>query len=167
MFNLQVCGVNKKNITNEKRKIIMLQKLRDALKTAMKNKDVISKTVIQGIISSADEARIKVKRDLTDQEVIDVIRKENKQYAEALDGATKAGRLDLVADAKLKIDVTESFLPAQMSKEDLTALAKVTIQDKGLDTSNKTIMMKELIPVLKAVADGKLASEIVNSLITK
>lgn len=145
----------------------MLQKLRDSLKEAMKNKDVIAKSVIQGIISSADEMRIKLKRDLTDAEMVDVIRKENKMYVEALDGAEKAGREDLIADAKAKIAITEKYLPKQISKEDLKTLAIAAIVSKGLDTSNKGMMMKEIMPILKEVTDGKKASEVINSLITK
>lgn len=145
----------------------MLQKLRDALKTAMKNKNVVAKTVVQGIISAADEARIKAKRELTDQEVIDVIRKEDKMYKEALAGAESANRNDLIADAKNKLAVTESFLPAQIAKEDLVTLAIAAATAKKLDTSNRGIMMKELMPILKPHADGKVASEIINSLITK
>lgn len=143
----------------------MLQKLRDALKEAMKNKNIVAKSVIQGIISSADESRIKLKRELTDAELIDVIRKENKMYAEALSGAEAANREDLIAEAKAKIEITNQFLPAQPTKEELMILAHAAIIAKKIDVSNKGLMMKELMPILKEVTDGKTASEIINSLI--
>lgn len=143
----------------------MLQKLRDALKEAMKNKDIVAKSVIQGIISSADESRIKLKRDLTDAELIDVIRKENKMYAEALAGAESANREDLINEAKAKIEITNKFLPVPPTKEELMMLAQSAVIAKNIDTINKGLMMKELMPILKEVTDGKTASEIINSLI--
>lgn len=145
----------------------MLQRLRDDLKQAMKEKDTVFKSVIQGIISACDEARIKAKRDLTDAEIIDVIRKENKMYTEALAGAETAKRDDLIEDAKVKISVTEKYLPKQPSKEDLMTLAHAAIIAKKVDITNKGMMMKELMPVLKEVTDGKTASEIINSLVSK
>lgn len=145
----------------------MLQKLRDDLKQAMKNKDVIAKSVIQGIISAADEARIKLKHDLNDAEIIDVVRKENKMYTEALTGAESANREDLISEAKAKIAVTEKYLPAQASEKELMILAHAAIIDKKIDITNKGMMMKELMPILKEVTDGKTASEIINSLIRK
>lgn len=143
----------------------MLKQLRNDLKEAMKNKDAITKSVIQGIISAADEARIKTKYELTDTDIVDVIRKENKMYQEALVGAKAANRDDLIADAEAKIAVTEKYLPVQASDEDLKILVTAAIASKKLDTSNKGLMMKELMPILKQVTDGQTASRIIQSFV--
>lgn len=143
----------------------MLKQLRNDLKEAMKNKDAITKSVIQGIISAADEARIKTKYELTDADIVDVIRKENKMYQEALVGAKAANRDDLIADAEAKIAVTEKYLPVQASDEDLKILVTAAIVSKKLDTSNKGLMMKEIMPILKQITDGQTASRIIQSFV--
>lgn len=145
----------------------MLQKLRDDLKQAMKDKDTVAKLVIQGIISEADKLRIKLRHDLNDNEMGQAVRTEHGRYQEALAGAKAAKRDDLIAEAEAKLAVTEKYLPVQASKEELMTLAHAAIIAKKLDITNKGIMMKELMPILKEVTDGKTASDIVNSLIKK
>lgn len=143
----------------------MLKRLKEDLKEAMKQKHTLDKSVIQGIISACDEARIKVKRELTDTEIIEVIRKENKMYMEALEGAKKANREDLATEAMLKAACTENYLPKLLTEDEILAEATALIMAQSLDTSNKGLLMKTFMPIFKGRADGKLVNQVISSLV--
>lgn len=143
----------------------MLQKLRDDLKVAMREKNITKKVVLQGLIGNYNLKEKESKHELSEAEGIEVLTRELKLFKESLDGAEKAGREDLINDAKEKIAIIESYLPKQLSEEEIRQEIQKAIDELGLDTSNKGLMMKTLNPMFKGKANGKLVNQIVMSFI--
>ena len=132
------------------------------LKEAMKNKDSFKLGVIRMVKGAIQLEKINKKRDLTDEEVIDVISKQIKLRKDSINEFEKAGRNDLADTTKKEIEVLNEYMPEQLSSEEVNkiideAFAKVN------PTSQKDmgLVMKEVTPKVKGKADMGEVSRII------
>ena len=138
------------------------QKLQEDLKSSMKNKDAIKKSVITLIRSSIKQYEVDNRVELQDDEIVDLIAKQLKQTRDSREEFAKAGRDDLVSKAEAEIEVLKEYLPQQLSEEELNEIVISTISEVGA-TSMKDIkkIMTSIMPKVKGRADGKLINELV------
>lgn len=141
-------------------------RLRADKMAALKEKDTIKNKVITMLLSGLTYKHKELGRDCTEQECLDVIAKELKQEKEALE--LSKGREDKVAELMAEIAILESYLPKQMSAEEVQAAVKAAIEAAGLEfiTKNKGAIMKVVMGELKGKADGKLISAAVDALLS-
>lgn len=138
------------------------QKLQEDLKTSMKNKDTLRKSVITLIRSSIKQVEVDKRIELNDDDVIDIISKQLKQRNDSLEQFLNAGREDLVEETRSEIEVLKEYLPQQLSEEELNEIVKQTISEVGA-TSMKDMgkIMSVIKPKTKGRADGKLINKLV------
>lgn len=138
------------------------QKLQEDLKTSMKNKDTLRKSVITLIRSSIKQVEVDKRIELNDDDVIDIISKQLKQRNDSLEQFLDAGRKDLVEETRSEIEVLKEYLPQQLSEEELNEIVKQTISEVGA-TSMKDMgkIMSVIKPKTKGRADGKLINKLV------
>ena len=138
------------------------QKLQEDLKSSMKNKDAIKKSVITLIRSSIKQYEVDNRVELGDEEITDLIAKQLKQTRDSRDEFAKAGREDLVEKADAEIEILKEYLPQQLSEEELNEIVISTISEVGA-TSMKDMknIMSSIMPKVKGRADGKLINELV------
>ena len=138
------------------------QKLQEDLKSSMKNKDAIKKSVITLIRSSIKQYEVDNRVELQDDEIVDLIAKQLKQTRDSREEFAKAGRDDLVSKAEAEIEVLKEYLPQQLSEEELNEIVISTISEVGA-TSMKDMkkIMTSIMPKVKGRADGKLINELV------
>ena len=130
------------------------EKLQEDLKSSMKNKDTVRKSVVTLIRASIKQY----------EGIIDIISKQLKQRRDALDEFAKANREDLVSETEAEIKVLKEYLPQQLSEEELNEIVKLTISEVGA-TSMKDMgkIMSVIRPKVKGRADGKLINELVKA----
>lgn len=105
---------------------------------------------------------------LADADYEAAVRREAKARREALADAEKAGRADLAAAHRAELAILESYLPKQLSREQITARAAALIAELGASgPAAQGPVMKRLMPELKGLADGKLVGDIVRELLSK
>ena len=138
------------------------QKLQEDLKSSMKNKDAIKKSVITLIRSSIKQYEVDNRVELQDDEIVDLIAKQLKQTRDSREEFAKAGRDDLVSKAEAEIEVLKEYLPQQLSEEELNEIVISTISEVGA-TSMKDMkkIMSSIMPKVKGRVDGKLINELV------
>ena len=132
------------------------------MKEAMKARDKVRLNTVRMIKSALMNEKIKAGHDLTAEEELTVLSREKKQREESIDEFTKANRKDLADETKQELAIVESYLPKQMTEEELnqavsSAIAEVNAQGK----SDFGKVMKVLMPKIKGKADGKAASDVV------
>ena len=132
------------------------------MKEAMKARDKVRLNTVRMIKSALMNEKIKAGHDLTAEEELTVLSREKKQREESIDEFTKADRKDLADETKQELAIVESYLPKQMTEEELnqavsSAIAEVNAQGK----SDFGKVMKVLMPKIKGKADGKAASDVV------
>ena len=138
------------------------QKLQEDLKSSMKNKDTVKKSVITLIRASIKQYEVDNRVELGDDEIVDLIAKQLKQTRDSREEFSKAGREDLVSKAEAEIEVLKEYLPQQLSEEELNEIVIATISEVGA-TSMKDMkqIMSSIMPKVKGRADGKLINELV------
>ena len=103
------------------------EKLQEDLKSSMKNKDTVRKSVVTLIRASIKQYEVDNRVELDDEGIIDIISKQLKQRRDALDEFAKANREDLISETEAEIKVLKEYLPQQLSEEELNEIVKLTI----------------------------------------
>ena len=99
-------------------------------------------------------------------EVVSVIQREAKARRESIIDAQKAGRPDLVPGYEKELAIIEAYLPKQLSRDEIVALAQAAIAEAGAtDAKQMGAVMKLLTPRTRGLADGRQVSEIVRELL--
>ena len=140
-------------------------RLRADKMAALKEKDTVKNKVITMLLSGLTYKHKELGRDCTEQECLDVIAKELKQEKEALE--LSAGREDKIAELQAEIAILESYLPKQMSDDEVAAAVADIIARAGLETTvkNKGMIMRAVMGELKGKADGKVIGAAVDALL--
>lgn len=132
------------------------------MKTAMKNKDKETLSVIRMVRSSLKNREIELKRPLNEEEALDVVIKELKQQQDSLVEFDRAGRDDLAEKARSEIAVLERYLPEPLSDEELRSIVQKAVNRTGAASkADMGKVMKAVMPEVKGRADGKRVNRLV------
>jgi len=133
--------------------------LKEAMKQAMKAKEQARLDTIRMVLSAIqyEEMQNKV-NELSDDQILNVLKREVKKRKEELEYAEKASRADLQEKLKVEILTVEAFLPAQLSEERIEELLK-SMKEANPDL-NLGAAMKALKESYAGQYDSKLASEV-------
>ncbi|HEU4628512.1 MAG TPA: GatB/YqeY domain-containing protein [Gemmatimonadaceae bacterium] len=129
----------------------LLGQLQAELNAARKAQDKPRTLVLGTILADAKNRRIELRRDLTDDEVIEVLRKGIKRRRESMDMYAAAGRDELAAREREEIATLETFLPPPVEEGELRAAVRAAI-DGGATTIGA--VMGKVLPQFKGRADG-------------
>lgn len=145
----------------------MITTIRNDLKVAMKDKDVLKRDVLKMVLNKANmlakDAKIEVP---TNEMMLDAIKKEMKQIQDTMDilKANNKEDSDLYKESITKQTVLQGYLPAQMDAETLKTEISAFLEANGVDKTNKGAVMKAVMPAFKTKADGKLINQVVTEL---
>lgn len=132
-----------------------------------KNEEVVATLRMLGAAMKNREIELKKREEgLTDEEVLEVVSKEAKKRKDAIEAYQKGGRQDLVDKETNELKILETYLPAQLSDEEIEKEVKKAIEELGA-TSLQDFgkVMSTAMPRLKGKADGAKVSEIVKNLL--
>lgn len=143
----------------------ILPKIMNEIKDAMRSKDSLKLNTLRFLQSAIKNREIELRpQPLTDEESMSVLKKLVKQRKESIEQYKAGNRQDLVDQEAAELKILETYLPAQMSKDQVEKLVSDVIASLGAKT------IKEMGPVMKEVlarsggsADNKLVSELVRS----
>ncbi|HWK23209.1 MAG TPA: GatB/YqeY domain-containing protein [Ureibacillus sp.] len=142
---------------------MLKEKVFEQLKTAMKEKNVLAKGVLTVLKSALDTAEKEKGGPLSNEDEIAIVNREIKQTNQALDGAKQANREDLIEKEEAKLSLLKSFLPKQLSEEEIVSELTDAGISKGMNMGDA---MKIAKPLLTGKADGATISKVVKSLIS-
>jgi uncharacterized protein YqeY len=140
--------------------------IQETLRGALKRQQRVEVATLRLLLSEIRNAEIAQQRPADDNKVLDVITKEVKRRRESIEAFKKGNRSDLVAQEEAELAVLMSYLPEQMSREEIIAAARQVVDAVGAKGPNdKGKVMSQLMPQLKGKADGKEVNEIVAELL--
>ena len=133
------------------------------LTQAMKAKDAATVSVLRMLRSALKNAAIeKMAKELSDEQVVEVVGREVKKLKDALTDFEKAGRDDLAAPARNEIDVLSKFLSEQLSEDEIRTIVRERASALGLSgEAAYGRLMGEAMKALKGRADGNAVGRIV------
>jgi len=135
----------------------LFTRLQQDLNAARKAGDKAAVIVLGTTIADARNHEIQQRRDLTDDDVVDVIRKAIKRRREAIELYLSAKRDDLVAKERSELATLEGYLPAQVDAEEIRAAVRTAI-DAG--ANNIGAVMGRVVPQFKGRAEGSTINAI-------
>jgi len=140
--------------------------LQEDLKKAMKQQQKTRVATLRLLLSEIKNAEIAQQKPADDNKVLDVIAKEVKRRRESIEAFKQGNRGDLVDQEEAELAVLLNYLPKQMSRDEVVAVAAQTIRAVGATgPKDKGKVMAHLMPQLKGKADGKEVSEVVSELL--
>ncbi len=142
------------------------EKLMADLKESMKNKDNLKKSVVTMIRAAVKQREVDERITLSDDDILDIISKQLKQRKDALTEFEKAGREDLIEQTKQEIEMIASYLPQQLTDEELETIVGDAI--KAVNAQSMKDMgkiMGKVNEVAKGRADGKRISDMTKKLL--
>lgn len=143
------------------------EKLQEDLRTALRQRDVLRRSVIRLIMAGVVNGDIAQGSPLDDSGILGVIAKEARQRKESIEAFRQGNRQDLVSQEEAELGVLMEYLPRQMSREEILAVAQKAIQDLGATgPGDKGKVMRQLVPQLKGKAEGGEINEIVTQLLS-
>lgn len=137
------------------------------MRSAMKQREHVRLSTIRLIRAAIKNREIELGEELHDEEVIKVILTLVKQHKDSIEQFQKGGRDDLVEKEQAELGILESYLPQQLSEEEVKALVKEAIEAIGA-TSMKDMgnVMKYIMPKVQGRADGKVINQLVKEHLT-
>lgn len=132
--------------------------------SAYKAKDQLRVAVLRMLKTAIKNRHVELMRELSDDEILEVVIRQVKQRQEAEEQFRAAGRAELADKEASEADILRSYLPAQLSREELAALVDKIVKDLGASgVKDMGKVMKAIMDNYKGRVDGKAVSELVKA----
>ncbi|MCK5476125.1 MAG: GatB/YqeY domain-containing protein [Candidatus Pacebacteria bacterium] len=132
------------------------------LKSAVKNGDKNIRDVLRMLISDVKNVKIEKKRELTDEEVLQIVKQNVKRRKDSIEQYTKGKRIDLADKESQELSILQKYMPKQMSEDEIQKIVKEVFKGfKEISSSDFGKIIGLTMKDIKAVADGNTVSRIV------
>ena len=144
---------------------LLLQLRKDNMK-AMKEHDTLTKGVLSLVISAITLAEKEAGHTLEKNDELAYIQREIKQTNETIESIPE-NRTDLKEEAQKKLVLLSSYLPKQLSEEEIHQIIEQILQEKGLEPlkRNQGPVMREILDKYKGQTDGKTDNRILGTIL--
>jgi uncharacterized protein len=129
----------------------LLARLQADLNAARKSQDAARTLVLGSVIADAKNRGIELRRDLTDDDIVEVVRRGIKRRRESVDAYTKAKRNDLAEKDAAEVRALEGYLPAQAGEDEIRQAVRTAIAGGA---ANIGAVMGKVVPQFKGRAEG-------------
>ena len=146
--------------------LTLQQRLESAMRDSMRARDELRTQTLRMAMAAAHNQRIARGRELTDDEVVEVIGRQVKQRRESIAMYRDAGHEARAADEEVEAAILSEFLPEQLTEPEVEALAREAIAEIGASApGDMGRVMAQLSPRTKGRADGRMVSDVVRRLL--
>ena len=136
------------------------------LKKAMKARDEVKVRTLRMVVA-AIKNKLVDKKDLGDEDVIEILTKEAKLRKDSIEEYTKANRDDLAQSEKEELEIIREYLPEKMGEDELRNIIIEAIDEQQVNSpSGLGLIMKTVMPKVKGRADGKQVNKMVRDILS-
>ena len=144
----------------------LLENIRKDMLDASKQGDDITVDILKLVIADIRNEQIALDKELTDEDVLKVLRKQEKKIKDSIEQYTKMERDDLVSRESAQLKVIEKYLPSLMSEEEITKIvSRVIAGSKASGIQSMGLVMGSVMKELNGKADGNLVKDVVGKLL--
>jgi uncharacterized protein YqeY len=129
----------------------LLARIQGDLNAARKAQDKARTMLISTLLSEAKNRRIELMRELTEDEVVEVLRRGIKRRRESIEAFTKGNREELAEKERAEVAILETYLPAEIDPEEIRAAVREAIAGGA---ANIGAVMGKIMPRFKGKAEG-------------
>lgn len=131
---------------------------------AAKARDKVRLSALRLIKTAMHNREIDLKRELNEPEILQLLSGMVKQRRDSIEQFAKGGRADLVAQEEAELAIIQSFMPQQLSREEIEAEIEKAVGEAGASSvKDMGKVMKVLIPRITGKADGKMVGDLVKA----
>ncbi len=142
----------------------LLSKIEKDYIQAYKAKDTVKVAVLRHLKTAIKNRMVELGKELTDDDVLELVSKQVKQRRDSVDQYEKAGRNDLADVEKAELVALDDYMPKQLSEEELAAAVEKAVADTGAQgMKDMGTVMKALMQAHKGQFDGGKASALVKA----
>ncbi len=142
----------------------LLARLQRDQATARRDQQKDRVVLLGMIIAEVRNREIELRRDATDDDVIEVIRKGIKKRRESVEMYAKAGRSDLQDKEQAEIAALEGYLPAAVDPAEIRAAVEAAVAGGA---ANVGAVMARVMPAFKGRVDGSVINAIAREALTR
>ena len=144
----------------------LLEKIINEMYLSMKSGDKTKANALRTLVSKLKDQQIKLRKDISYEEALKVIKTLVKQLRESTKIFLKAGREELAEKENLEISILEKYLPKMISDDEIRVLVEGIVKEIGAkDFSDIGKVMPLVMKRGKGKVDGKLANDILKELL--
>ncbi len=137
------------------------EQLLSDMKEAMKSKDSLRLETIRSVISAVKNQEIDTRKDLQEEEILTIVSREVKKRKEAAALYEQGNRPELKDKEVQEMQILQTYLPEQVSEEDLRRRIQEVIAETGaVGMKDFGKIMKTLVPEFKGKADNGLIKDL-------
>jgi uncharacterized protein YqeY len=140
--------------------MISLSQIEQDLVAAMKAKDQVAVDTLRGLKTRIQNEKIAKQKDLTEDDLVALVKNEVKRRKEAASVYTTGNRAELAQKELAEAAVLEKYLPEQMSAEQLSAIVDKTIADMSATAADFGKVMGKLKATVGNQADGAILAKL-------
>ncbi len=137
------------------------------LKRALIEKNEIALSALRNLKAEMKNTAIAKQHELSEAEILEVVRKKVKQHRDSIQGFASGDRVDLVSREQAQMAVLLKYLPSPMSEEEVRDLVKKIIGDLSAQASDFGKVMKEVLNRAGGRTDGSVVSKLVKEELAK
>ena len=138
-------------------------KLEDDLKQAMRERNAPRRDVIRYIRSEIRNQEIRLRRDLEDDDAIQVLSRQAQQRRDSIEAFQNANRQDLVDKERAELEIITEYLPRQMGEDEIRGLVAQTVAETGAaGPRDMGKVMSAIMPQVRGRAEGRQVSALVS-----
>jgi uncharacterized protein YqeY len=140
--------------------------IQESVKRAMKSGDQLTLSTLRLLLSAVHNEEIRLRRELSTEDIQRTIATLCKQRVEASDLYRKGGREDLAQKEEAESAVLKRFLPQQLSDQEIKDIVQTCIAEAGANgTKDLGKVMKLVMPRVAGRSDGKRVNELAKALL--
>lgn len=127
-------------------------RIREDMKAAMRSHDAARLSTIRLLLAAIKQREIDEQIEAGDEDVLAVIGKMVKQHRDSVEQYRSGGREDLAANEQAEIDVLSTYLPQQLSDEEVAAIVEEAVAEVGM---TGMAAMGKVMSVVKPRVNGR------------
>jgi uncharacterized protein YqeY len=144
------------------------ERLTDEMKSALRSGDKLRLSVIRMARAALKNKEIEERKTLDDSTIVKVISGLVKKGEESLVHFRQANRLELIEKQEKELEILLSFLPQQLSKDEILTLVDEAIKEtNAVEMKDLGKVMKSVMPKISGRADGKVLHQMVKEKLSR
>lgn len=142
---------------------MLKDQLNGDLKKYLKEKNTVALNSVRSVITEIKNQEVEKGKELSDEEIMKLIKKQVKMREDSIEQFEKAGRIDLVDKEKKELELLKEYLPEELSEEELNKIVEETIKEvEAFSKKDFGKVMKAVMQKVQGRADGKKINETVS-----
>ena len=139
-----------------------IETIEDELKEAMKARDADRRDALRLILNALRSSEKELQRPLSEDEELQVLRRERKRRLEAAEAFRTGGREEQAQSEERELEVLEEFMPEPLTEEEIEEIVDDAIAEVGATSmADLGRVMADVMPQIAGRADGSTVSQIV------